>query len=82
MADSNVISLEELRRKKTGMGRKSALPLETRIEELEQDQVRLIDLAMDMERRLFRQERYISKLVRLLAASASEASEGPDPEGQ
>lgn len=79
---SNVISLEELRRKKTGRGRKVSLPTETRIEELEQDQVRLIDMAMDMERRLFRQERYISKLVRLLADSSSGVASEEIPEGQ
>lgn len=79
---SNVISLEELRRKKTGRGRKAALPLEDRVLELEQDQVRLIDMAMDMEKRLFRQERYISKLVRLLGEHASVASATETEEGQ
>lgn len=79
MSDSNVISLGDLRKKQNRKGRKSSLPLEQRIEELEEDQSRLIELAIDMEKRLYRQERYISKLVRMLADHGGSTSKTDVP---
>lgn len=63
---SNVISLSDLRRKHEQVVRKEYVDPSDRIRDLEADLLRLIDHAMDIEERLFRQERYLSRLVVLL----------------
>lgn len=68
------MSLQSLRKKTQEAARREYLEPIERIRDLEQDMIRVIDICMDMEERLFRQERYLSKLVRLLRSDASSAS--------
>lgn len=63
---SKITSLEHVRRKKAAAVRREGKPAEERIEELEVDVEKLIDVVMDLEDRLFRQEGYLRRLVRLL----------------
>jgi uncharacterized protein YPO0396 len=57
-----VVSLTE-RRKKIAQAKAQALkPTDTRIQDLESDQLRLIDLALDQEKRLEEQEARMRKL--------------------
>lgn len=72
---SNVVSLGDLRKKHEQATRRAYLDPVDRIRDLEADVLRLVDHAMDLEERLFRQERYLSKLTRLLGKHVSGVEE-------
>lgn len=72
--DKKVISLQERRNLQAKKSRKEYLPEPDRIRELEEDVLRLIDLSLEMEERLWKQERFLSKLLRLLRDQASVSS--------
>ena len=67
-----------MRRKVVNLKRKSYLTNEVRLADLEADLLRVIEFSMDLEDRLFRQERYLNRLIRLLQASGVSSSEGKE----
>ncbi len=61
-----ITSLEHRRKAREAKSRKEALEPDARLRELESDVGYLIDLNKDLEERLYNQEKYLKKLVRLL----------------
>lgn len=66
---SNIVSLEFRRKARDEMARKEYLNPEIRIKELEGDMLRAIDYMMDLEQRLYSQEKTLRKLIHLLGKS-------------
>lgn len=63
---SKIVSISHLRNLREQATRKEYLDVGDRVRELEADLFRLIEMSIEMENRLFNQERYITKLVGLL----------------
>jgi ribosomal 50S subunit-associated protein YjgA (DUF615 family) len=57
--DSKLVSLTERRRQENNKVAQALKPLETRVQELEQDTLRLIDLVLDMETQIYQQQQTI-----------------------
>jgi hypothetical protein len=64
--ESNVVALGSARLQKNRVSRKETMDPLDRIRDLESDLERAVQLLGDVEGRLYRQERYLTKLVRLL----------------
>lgn len=60
------VSLQERRRQQNQRLAQTLKPLEQRVTELEADLLRAIDLILDQEDRLEKQERYFQQLLRAL----------------
>lgn len=63
-----IISLASKRKDKNKVIAQSYKDPDERIRELEEDALKLIDTVLDMEQRLYNQERYLRKLMHLLLA--------------
>lgn len=74
---SKIMSLAEKRKQKSDQTRKTYLPLEQRVAELEADMVRIIDSLADLDYMINNQARITRLLVRALSNIAGRI---PDPE--
>jgi hypothetical protein len=72
-----ILSLSEKRKQKSDQTRKSYLPLEQRMAELEADMIRVIDSLADLDYMIHTQARITRLLVKAVANIASRI---PDPE--
>ena len=68
---SNVLSLSDKKRVREEKRRAIYLSDKQRILELEKDMLRVIDLVADMDERIYRQQRFIARLLRLLKSASS-----------
>lgn len=66
-----MISLEFQKRQKDRLSRKDYLDTGSRLKELEEDMVRLIDMTMYLEHTLHHQERMLNRLLHLMKEQAS-----------
>lgn len=74
---SKIMSLSDKRKQKSDQTRKTYLPLEQRIAELEADMIRIIDSLADLDYMINNQ----AKITRLLVKAVSNiANRIPDPE--
>lgn len=77
--DSKLVSLTERRRQENNKVAQALKPLETRVQELEQDTLRLIDLVLDMETQLYQQQQTIDTMQeRMLALISMLMNKGPE----
>lgn len=75
---SKIMSLADKRKQKSDQVRKTYMPLEQRLAELEADMVRVIDSLADLDHMINNQ----AKITRLLVKALSNiVSRMPDPEG-
>ena len=72
-----ILSLSEKRKQKSDQTRKSYLPLEQRMAELEADMIRVIDSLADLDYMIHTQARITRLLVKAVSNIASRI---PDPE--
>lgn len=75
---SKIMSLADKRKQKSDQVRKTYMPLEQRLAELEADMVRVIDSLADLDHMINNQARITRLLVRALANIASKLPD-PDP---
>lgn len=69
---SNVISLQNKKQLTNRQKRSSQLDTDTRLRELEEDVLRLIDHSLELEEKLSRQTGIVRKLLRLLKKAKTE----------
>jgi uncharacterized coiled-coil protein SlyX len=74
---SKIMSLADRRKRKSEQVRKTYMPLEQRVAELETDMVRVIDSLSDLDQLINQQARISRLLVRAVSQLASRV---PDPE--
>ena len=67
MSDSKIRTLEIQRQKKNKLGRKQYLDTDTRLKELEEDMLRVIELCLSLEYTVQYQEKIMKKLLEGLA---------------
>ena len=68
--DSNIRTLADQRQKKNKLNRKQYLDTDTRLRELEEDMLRVIEMSLYLEHTVLYQEKIINKLLRLMAEEA------------
>lgn len=68
--ESNIRTLTEQRQKKNKLNRKQYLDTETRLHELEEDMLRVIEMSLYLEHTVLYQEKIINKLLKLMADEA------------
>lgn len=68
--DSNIRTLTGQRQKKNNLNRKQYLDTETRLRELEEDMLRVIEMSLSLEYTVQYQEKIINKLLKLMAEEA------------
>lgn len=78
--DSKLVSLTERRRQENNKVAQALKPLETRVQELEQDTLRLIDLVLDMETQLYQQQQTIDTMQERMLALISMLMQNKGPE--
>lgn len=73
--NSKIMSLSDKRKRKSDQVRKSYMPLEQRVAELEADMVRIIDSLADLDQLINHQARISRLLVRAVSQLASKVPE-------
>jgi len=68
--DSNIRTLTDQRQKKNKLSRKQYLDTDTRLRELEEDMLRVIEMSLYLEHTVLYQEKIINKLLKLMAEEA------------
>lgn len=72
---SKVTSLSDRRRKQNALTRRAGEDTETRLRSLEEDQLRLIELSLDLEQRLDQQSKYLRRLLTLVKKAVNPVDE-------